>query len=136
MIENVEATTTDNRRLPFMIPGEYSQLRISACKRVVSTKNAMQQFFVVEFDVVDSDTSLKEVSWLVDLSWGEGAFRDVKGFVVAALPDEPVTHSLMDSIESSEQPLTGLCVAATAFNKITKSGNDFTKVIFRPIATN
>lgn len=129
-IEKVEATNSGSTRLPYLVPGEYASLRISGCKRVVSQKNAMKQFFIVEFDVLESDTDLKQASWLVDLSFGEGAFRDVKGFVSAALPDQPVTPELMDSIESPEQPLAGMLVSASAYNKPTQSGRDFTKVIF------
>ena len=133
-IKEVSATGTATVRLPYLVPGEYSKLKVTQCKTIQSVRSPGKLFFVVDFEVLDSDTDLKEAAWLVDLSYGEVALRDVKGFASSIMPQVEITEEVMQQIESPDQPASGILVSATASSKITQSGGTFTKVVFRPFA--
>ena len=125
------------------------RLKISEVLIHNSQKRRGTQFFIVEFEVVESmggrpvsvvsdegTTSTlhspgDRVSWLQDMSQTP-ALSNVKGFALALAPDaknEDITEESLDMLVSSSQPAVGIEVMADATVLETQStGRDFTRI--------
>jgi hypothetical protein len=130
-----DAPEPGQRKLPYIAPGDYRRLTVQRVAEVRSEKPHQRGklFFAVDLTVEESDTDLREVAWVVDLSRGDMSYSDVKGFVRALLPDAEIDGALMERLVGEEQPGVGLAVAAYAEKRKTQAGNDFTKVFWRPV---
>lgn len=125
-------------------PGNY-RVQVDRVKMVKSQTNG-RDFFTVETTVIESDneklgTGMKP-SWLVELpgKFPATALGNVKDFLLAGygylfkeqglpLPTkEQIGDKEADEAIGEENPLAGAVLSVSAFNKVTKQGNDFTRV--------
>jgi len=133
-IDNPSIDQGGGLKLPYMKPGKHL-LRVRKIAQYESTKNRGQQWFRAEFDVLEGPNygDVPACSWIVKLSLGDVALRDVKRFVEALLgAGTTVNGESMDDLCGPEQPATGLTVRCEAVNTTTQKGGDFTQVSWSP----
>ena len=126
-IDNPELDKRNSLRLPFLYPGKFL-MRVKKLAHYPSQKNRKDHWFRADFDIIEgARDGVEEVSWIVNLSRGELAIKDVRFFVKALLGEEAVINSAtMEELTGAEQPAAGLLVRCTAQNKKTDAGTDFT----------
>ncbi len=116
----------------YLEPGEYL-LRVAACKEGTSRKG--DEFFVAEFEVVESTNDLRpvgsRVSWMTMRRF-DSFLSNVKGFVCAVAKEEADTidEEAADLVVGDSQPLVGEEVRAQATEIETRTGRPFTRVRF------
>lgn len=127
-------------------PGQY-KVRVDRVKMVKSQTNG-RDFFTVETTVLESDNEKlpegRKPSWLVELpgKFPETALGNVKNFLLAgygylakqAGEPEPTIAAIgndeADAATGEENILAGVVLDVNAFNKVTKAGSDFTRVVW------
>jgi len=117
-------------KLPYIQPGKHL-LRVRKVAQYESQKKKGEQWFRAEFDVLEGPDygAVPACSWIVKLSLGEIAMRDIKRFVRALLGEEVVVDgAAMEDLCGPEQAGAGLTVRCTAVNTQTQKGGDFTQV--------
>ncbi len=121
-------TGASGPRLPYLYPGKFL-LRVRKVSHYPSQKNPREEWFRVDFDVVEGARDGRDaVSWIVKLSNGDTALRDVRAFVRAMLGEEsPINREVMEQLTGVDQPAAGLLVRCEAINKRTLAGGDFTQ---------
>jgi hypothetical protein len=140
---NVREATPTAGGLYFQ-PGNYT-VEIQRVKMVKSQTNG-KDFFAVETRVIESDNEKlgpeSKPSWLVELpgQYPETAMGNVKDFLLAgytylaqqAGEDAPGVQDIgdeeADAVIGEDNLFAGAILQVTAFNKVTRKGNDFTRV--------
>ena len=130
-IDNAELDKRNTMRLPFLYPGKFL-LRVKKVSHYPSQKNRKDHWFRADFDIVEgARDGVEEVSWVVNLSRGELAIKDIRFFVKALLgEDATINHDTMEELTGAAQPAAGLLVRCTAQNKKTEAGGDFTQTFW------
>lgn len=118
----------------YPVPGAYT-LKINQVKE--GKTRHKEDFFCAEFEVIESDAADRPVgtpmSWIV-MYKHDSALNNIKSFFAAAaqLPAETITEEVSLKFIGEKQPLAGRVVKAIATNVKTKSGGDFTKMVWNP----
>lgn len=140
---DVKSATPTQGGLYFQ-PGNY-KVEIQRVKMVKSQTNG-KDFFAVETEVVESDNEKlgagMKPSWLVELpgAYPETSMGNVKDFLLAgytylsqqAGEEAPSVSDIgdeeADAVIGEDNLFAGAVLNVTAFNKVTRKGNDFTRV--------
>lgn len=124
-------------------PGNYL-VQIQRCKMI--TTRDKHEAFIAEFKVHESDNAElpinSEPALYIDMDgkFPESALGDVKEFMEAGLSSlakqhgvhvEEATPQLAKAITEEENLLAGAWLSVNAYNKLTKSGGDFTRFKWR-----
>ena len=121
----------------YVEPGNYVG-KINAVK-YGTTNQDMKPYFVVEVEVVESDTPDfnpgDTIAWMTMLHKYKHYFlEEVKGFVSAitqSSPDE-VTEEVVECVAGEDQPLAGVPIGIRAWSETNNnSGRSFTRSEFR-----
>ena len=117
----------------YLTPGNYT-LEVEEVKTFESQQKKGRMYFCADFTVLSTTSSDyapgERVSWLVNMDQ-PSALSNVKGFAMALSPDiseGEITEEAMEELVSSDNPAAGSRLKANAYNVVTRSGGDFTKV--------
>lgn len=117
----------------FPAPGTYD-LEVLAVKEHTK-QSTNEELFIVEFKVLASSNPTRPVGstmdWVLTMRYPSSP-ADAKRFVEVAseCKSEEVTDDALSYIVGPDQPLVGVKLKVTFFNKVTKGGKDFTKAKF------
>lgn len=127
-------SSADGPRLPYIYPGKFL-LKVAKISHYPSKKNPRDEWFRVDFDVVEgAKDGADKVAWVVNLTKNEYSMRDVVSFVSALLGEETrINREVMEHLEGAEQPATGMLVRCEAVNKKTNAGGDFTQTYWSAV---
>jgi len=119
----------------FVLPGVYFCC-VDVCKTVTSRKGDF--LWIVQLEILESSVDARPVGtrmdWIANFKH-DPAPGNVKGFIAASMGclSEEVTYEATKLVASSQNPLHGRLIRVEATQIQTKSGNDFTKVIFASV---
>jgi hypothetical protein len=127
-------TSGTGPRLPYLYPGKFL-MSVKKISHYPSKKNPRDEWFRVDLDIVEgAKDGQSEVSWVVNLSKGDYALRDVVAFVSALLGEETrINRDVMEHLEGADQPAAGMLVRCEALNKKTQAGGDFTQTYWSAV---
>jgi hypothetical protein len=138
IFNNIKNTAAARARGAFFVRGIYL-CRVVTCRHVAS-KVGTDEFFVVDFDVIESNNPELEpgcsATWMAKLTgkFPALALADVKAFIMAATgaAEQDVGETeVMDAIDGDGSALSGQVVRVQVEDVVTKSGASFSKHSFR-----
>jgi len=129
-----------DRNSSYLLPGIYPVLQVNVLKMI--TARAGHDSFVAEFDILDSEVEERpagtSASWVVAFKPGDReklAANNVRSFLAALMGAtlEEVDAKAAAFASSAANPCHGRLVHASAVNKLTKAGGDFTAINWRTL---
>lgn len=120
-------------KLPYLQPGKH-RLRVRKIAQYESKKKKGEQWFRVDFDVLEGPDygAVPACTWIVKLSLGDVAMRDVRRFVSALINVDKVDAGLMEELCGPGQSGAGISVKCEAVTATTQKGGEFTQVLWSP----